>query len=204
MPAPTRKPYLPVDPTHPTKFPEEYGEDIREAILIVEEKWERFFPEIKYFCLNHVPHPIVDGDVDNPVGESEIDGSSEFDFLWGESVDPTMVVSKWKQPHLDEGDTAEAANVEVFADPIPVHAQVRREARENELKKLGFDRLRDLLLTIPLSLLDRAGITCQAGDRFIWDNESFQVEQQERAGYWKNSNLRIYMVLNCEHARMGS
>lgn len=193
--------YLPVDLTSPTNFPREYGKDVLHAISVVEEKWHRFFPEIKYFCLKKATTPLVDDNVDVPTGEA---GQSAFDFLWGESVDPAAVIEGWKQPHQDEGDTQEAANVSMFDDPIPIRAQVRREARENDLKKLGFDRLRDIIITIPLSLLDRAGITVQAGDRFIYDNDLYQVEQQERTGYWKNTNLRIYMVLNCEHARMGS
>lgn len=190
-------PYLPVEPTMETTFPQEYGEDVLQGIQIIEEKWERFFPNVSYFCLKKKTVGVAD--IDTVSGEA---GESAFDPLWGEAVDPVLLAQEWEQPHLNAN--AEAANTTVFEDPVKIRAQVRREARDDELKKLGFDRFRDLILTIPLSLLDKAGVTVQQGDRFIWDNELFQVEQQNRTGFWKNTNLRIYMVLNCEHARMGS
>ena len=146
--------YLPVDLTSPTVFPEEFGKDVLQAIQIIEEKWTRFFPQIKYFCLKKATTPITDGDVNNPTGEA---GQSAFDPLWGESVDSQTVIEGWQQPHQDEDDALNAANVTLYEDPIQVHAQIRREARDDELKKLGFDRVRQILLTIPLSLLDRAG-----------------------------------------------
>lgn len=190
-------PYLPTEPTMETTFPQEYGPDVLQAIRIIEEKWERHFVPINYHCLNKATVAVAD--VDTVSGEV---GASGFDPLWGESVDPALIGQQWQQPHRNPN--AEAANTTVFMDPVKVHAQVRREARDDELKRIGFDRFRDLLVTIPLSLLDKAGITCQQGDRFIWDNETFQVEQMNRTGFWKNTNLRIYMVLNCEHSRLGS
>ena len=190
-------PYLPTSPTMETTFPQEYGPDVLQGIQIIEEKWIRHFPQISYFCLKK---GIVAVDSIDTVS-GEVDGSA-FDPLWGETVDPALLAQTWQQPH--QNASAEAANTAVFEDPEKIHAQVRREARDDELKKLGFDRFRDLVLTIPLSLLDRAGITAQQGDRFIWDNDLFQVEQINRTGFWKNTNLRIYMVFNCEHARMGS
>jgi hypothetical protein len=192
-------PYLPVDLTMQTEFPLEYGKDVQQGIEIIDEKWARHFPEVSYFCLLKQTTVVVDDNVDNASGEA---GNSAFDPLWGESIDPQALIDGWKQPHLNPDQ--EAANVTQFADPVKLHAQVRREARDDELKKLGFDRFRDLLVTIPLSLLDKKGVTTQQGDRFIWDNELYQVEQMNRTGFWKNTNLRIYMVLNCEHARLGS
>lgn len=195
------EPYLPVDYTMGTTFPAEYGKDVLQQISVIEEKWKRFYPVINYYCLSKRVTVIQDGNVDNPVGES---GTTAFDPLWGEDVDPVMFTEGWKQPHLDETDTAAAANTRFYMDPVPVHAQVRREAHDIELKKLGFDRVRDLLVTIPVSLLDKAGIRVEPGDRFIWDNDVYEVQQRERTGFWKNTSLRIYIVLNCEHARLGS
>tara|TARA_R100001086_G_scaffold120987_2_gene62319 strand:- start:249 stop:842 length:594 start_codon:yes stop_codon:yes gene_type:complete len=195
--------YLPPDLLNTTVFPRAYGKDVWNGIRMIEEKWERHYPRIRYYCVKKAVTAVENEDAteDKMSGEP---GTTAFDPLWGEPVDPKMLVDGWNQPHQDPGDEYAAANVTLFEDPIDIRAQIRRETRENELKKIGFDRLRDILAIIPLSLLDRAGITVRQGDRFIWDNAVYQVEQQERTGYWKNTNLRIYMILNAEHARMGS
>ena len=188
--------YLPVDPTMRTEFPREYGADVLQQISVIEERWKRSFPEVDYFCLLKATAPVSVDTVSGVVDEAG------FDPLWGESIDPSIAGTAWQQPHRNDG--VRAANATKFDDPVKIHAQVRREARDDMLKKLGFDRFRDLLVTIPLSLLDEAGVTCQQGDRFVWDDEVFQVEQLNRTGFWKNTNLRLYMVLNCEHSRWGS
>lgn len=193
--------YLPFSLIDETVFPLAYGKDLLQALSIVEEKWARFYPRVNYYSLNKSITPMVEDNVDQPVGEP---GTTAFDPLWGEVVDPQMLVSGWTQPHRDESDTLAAGNPEQFLDPVKLHAQIRREAKDQELKKLGFDEVRTLLLTIPLSLLDRADVTVQHGDRIVLDNETYRVEQFTTTGYWKNTNVRIYMVLNCQHARFGS
>jgi len=197
-------PYIPENFTMPTGMPLAYEKDVLTAIRIVEEKWTRFYPQIRYFSLNkavtNVPLTST-GDIDTE-SVSGTAGGTTFDPVWGEAVDPVALASGWKQPHLS-GDRR-AVDPEQFATPVYINAQVRREAREKELKKLGFDEVRDLLVTIPLSLLDKLAITVTQGDRFIWDNDMFEVLQYETTGYWKNTNLRIYMVLNCRHQHPGS
>jgi hypothetical protein len=195
-------PYLPEDFTHPTVMPQAYGADVLHAIRTIEEKWARFYPQVNYFCLRKAVTVVpknAQGDVDTQ-SLSGVSGTTVFDPILGEAVDNTSTV--WKQPHLS-GDTR-AANPERFMDPIRVHAQVRREAKEKELKKLGFDEVRDLLLTIPTSALDKLGIEVTQGDRFVWDNDLYEVLQFETTGYWKNTNLRLYMILNCRHYHPGS
>lgn len=195
-------PYLPEDFTHPTVMPKAYGADVLHAIRVIEEKWARFYPQVNYFCLRKAITVVPkngQGDVDTQSLTGEV-GTTTFDPILGEAVDTTGTF--WKQPHLS-GDTR-AASPERFMDPVRVHAQVRREAKEKELKKLGFDEVRDLLLTIPTSILDKLGIEVTQGDRFVWDNDLFEVLQFETTGYWKNTNLRLYMILNCRHYHPGS
>lgn len=195
--------YLPEDFTHPTTFPHAYGRDVLHAVRQIEERWVRFFPQVSYFPLNKSVTVIerVNGDVDTE-SVSGTTGGTVFDPILGEAVDNAAATGKWKQPHLS-GDRR-AVNPEKFFPPVRLHAQVRREAREKELKKLGFDEVRDLLLTIPTSMLDKLGITVTQGDRFVWDNDLFEVQQFETTGYWKNTNLRLYIILNCRHYHPGS
>jgi hypothetical protein len=130
---------------------------------------------------------------------------TQFDALWGESVDDRMQLPNegWQQPHTTDAE-ADIAEVEKHDGPFYVHAQVRREPTEKELKKYGFDKVRDLLVHVPISLIDKMGIKVQPGDWFVWDDTEYSVLQVERTGYWMNTNIRLYFALNCEHRRRGS
>jgi hypothetical protein len=122
--------------------------------------------------------------------------------LWNESVDASLTGAAWEQPHLNSN--ADATDVEVYLDFIQVHAQIRRDPKEKELKKLGFDQKRELIVSIPLSLLDQAEITAQPGDYFIHDNIPWMVKQLELTGYWHNTAIKMYAVLGCDQKRGGS
>lgn len=199
--------YIPANFTLPTGFPQAFSKDALTQIRMIEEKWRRFYPEISYYCMN-VATTNVPLATDGASGEIDTEsvsgtaGGTVFDPIWGEAVDNAALTGGWKQPHLS-GDRA-AVNPEKFMDPVRVNAQVRREAQSKELKKLGFDEVRDLLVTIPASMLDALGIVVRQGDRFVWDNELFEVLQYTQTGYWKNTNLRFYLVLNCKHYHPGS
>lgn len=195
--------YLPKSHDTLTTFPKEKGalsKDIQTAIRLINEKWHYHHPEINYAQIIADVTPATDPtDPDEIIGEVAGTG---FDPLWGESVDPTTIGKAWEQPHLNE-DTA-ATEVEVYETFIPVHAQIRRNPKEKELKKFGFDQKRDLLVAIPLSLLDIAGITVAQGDYFIHDNLPWLVKQFEKTSYWKNTAIQIYMMFSCDHKRGGS
>jgi hypothetical protein len=143
----------------------------------------------------------VGQEVNEPVGVAP---NTVFDPLWGEAVDDEVLPGDgtYVQPHLS--GTADATVDVRLADPVMIHAQVRREAKERELKRLGFDEIRDLLLVFPTTLLDIAGITVQQGDQFTWSNHKYQVLQWRDTGFWKNTDLRLYIVCNCEHLKVGS
>ena len=76
--------------------------------------------------------------------------------------------------------------------------------KDYDLKKYGFDEMRDLLLHVPASLLDRVGITAVAGDKFIWNGEEYLTLQVKEAGYWKNTNIRLWVTITAEHKRRGA
>mgnify|MGYP001606644484 CR=1 FL=1 len=193
--------YLPESLTNETAIPRGFHQDFQEQVRVVNEKWQRHYPLIKYFCLKKVVTPVGQA-VDTPIGATP---NTVFDPLWGESIDKdAMVGGAYIQPHVSGVSGVDATDPPQYEPAVDIHAQIRRDAKERELKRLGFDEVRDILVTIPTSLLDAAGITVQQGDRLIWDNDLYEVLQKQRTGYWKNTNLRLYVVMNCEHARMGS
>ena len=189
--------YLPPTPTDPTVWPEPYGKDIALAIRMIDEKWQRHFPLLPYYGLKKATTPMTDPD--HPTGEP---GNTQFDPVWGESVPVSMAATGWVQPHAD--GTPDAVDPELFRDPVQLNFRVQRSEPELELKKYGFDQMRDLLLFIPLSILDAAGIKIQQGDYATWDGDEYAFLQFDRVGYWKNTNVRLYMAINCEHRRHGS
>ena len=189
-------PYLPPNPTVGAAWPQPYGADVATAIRMIADKWKRQFPALDYYQLKKATTPS--DDPNTPTGEP---GNTMFDPIWGESV-PVDMATGWRQPHGNT--TPDAPNPELFEPPVKLHMRVQREAKEKELKKYGFDQVRDLLAFVPLSLLDEAGVTVKQGDYFVWDGDEYVVLQFDRVGYWKNTNVRLYMALNCEHRRPGS
>lgn len=134
------------------------------------------------------------------------DPITQFDLLWGEAIDERMqdVDEGWQQPHGNDDFEAVRSEVEKFKGPYYPHAQVKRSPKEQELKKLGFDEVRDLLVYIPLSMLDRDGIVVEQGDWFVWDDTRYRVLQFTKTGWVRNTNVRLFMALNCETQREGS
>ena len=189
--------YLPPAPTDPTTWPEEYGKDIAVQIGLIAEKWKRPFPLLAYYSIKKATTPSTDPDT--PVGES---GRTQFDPVWGEAVPESMAVSGWVQPHGDA--VADAANPELFEVPLNMNFRVQRIVKEKELKKYGFDQMRDLLMFTPLSILDENSVTIKRGDYIVWDGDKYLVLQHNRVGYWQNTNVRLYIALDCEHLREGS
>jgi len=195
-------PYLPEDYTHQTGFPTAYGKDLALQVRMINEQYRRMYPQLPYYCLERdiTPGSDAPGDVTEPIGEA---GHTAWDPLWGESIDTTIgATGEWAQPHGDAVDNAVA--VEVFATPVNIHGRVQREMKDRELKKLGFDEMRDIIVFFPHGLLDALGITVYAGDEFIWDGDRYLVKQHKSGGYWKNTNIRLYRVCNCEMVRSGS
>lgn len=196
--------YIPEDFTHQTDFPKSFGKDLLLQVRITSERWRRFYPVIDYYCGKFDFNTPSDapGSTFIPTGET---GHTAHDPLYGEEG-PQQWLSdgEWSQPHGDAEDDAVREVVTQFEDPVQLHALIRRESRENELKKYGFDRVRDLLLIIPVGLLDESGVTVRVGDEFEWDADRYVVLEENSTGYWKNANNRLFRALNCEHARPGS
>lgn len=192
--------YLPISSgfVQETNFPEAFGKDLRCQADQIEEMYKRFYTKITYYNLKKATDPSADAN--DPTGEA---GNTKFDPLWGESVPATMEATGWEQPHGSVG-VHDPNNPEIYEEPFDVHAKIQREALDLELKKYGFDRVRDLLVTIPLSFFDAHDITVRNGDYFLWDDDEYVVLQHDCKGYWQNTNICLYMVINAEHRRAGS
>jgi len=199
--------YLPRIPLEDTTYPKAWEKDLRMQIRMIEELYTRQYPIIDYNVLRIATTPMTPDPheltgVSAPgeiVGEA---GTTPFDPVWGEAVPETMRTTGWQQPHLS--GVHDAADPEQYTEVIPIHARIQREAKEKELKHLGFDEIRDLLVYVPLSTLDRHGIVVNPDDMFVWDGVYYMVKQLTKTGYWHNTNIRLYIALNCESKKSGS
>lgn len=191
--------YFPPPIIATTENPKPGQRDFQLAVRLTEERWRRFFPAILYEKL--IVQPTARTSLDSVVGQP---GATQFDPLWQEAVSPTLQGNLWAQPHLSGTTDATVDATDVYMPPAQMHARVQKEALDAELKKWGFDRVRDTLLIVPCSMFDAAGITAEAGDRVTLDNDYFNVVQRTLDTFWKNTNLKLFVVLNCEHRRRGS
>ncbi len=192
-------PYLPppiVDEGGGNQFPKALGKDLQMQIRMIAEQYRRYPARLQYYSMKKAITPEVTPD--QPVGEV---GTTQFDPVWREQVPTTMEPTGWEQPHLS--GVHDATQRGEYEEPVWLHMRVQREANDLQLKRWGFDRLRDLTVFVPLSFFDEYGITVTTGDWLTWDDDEYNVLQYTRDGYWKNTNIRLYMVMNCEHRRQG-
>jgi hypothetical protein len=188
-------PYLPPNTLEHTAFPKVAAKDLATQARIVSELYRRMYPALDYYVLRKAMTPVAKiGDIS---GET---GATKVDTLYNEAVDSSL--ASWQQPHLS--GTLQAAEPELFDPPVKLHIRVQRITRETELKKQGFDKRRVLSAYIPTPLLDLAGIACKEGDYFMWDGRPYQVLLAEPTGYFKNSNIRMYVRLDCDSKKVGS
>lgn len=193
--------YIPPRQTGVTVFPEEAGLDLDTTLQQIEEIWRDCYPALAYLPVNKKTTPVADAST--LTGEA---GSTRYDPLWREAVDPTLTT--WAQGQ-GTGGTQQVADVEVYYPAVTLNIQVQPVNAEGpDLKKYGFDdddrRVGLLLCTIPVSMLDKASVTCRAGDLVKWEGDSWVVLKPRLSGYYFNTNLRLYAVLLCERYRHGS
>lgn len=185
---------------NPTVVANPHTSDFDFAVREAEQMWKGNYPQIEYMSLIKQVTPMVN--TRTLIGAN---GTTKFDPIWGEAV-PATADNSWQQPNgnVDPAVSQAAANAMQFTAPVRVHARIQRTAREDLLKKVGFDRVRSLLVTIPMSLLHNANLDPKPGDRFRWDGDLYHVQQTAPLGWWFNSNSKLYIVMNCAHEHMGS
>jgi hypothetical protein len=175
---------------------------------MIEERWKLYYPAVDYYPLAKAV-TSVGQQTTELVGEA---GTTQFDPLWNEAVDQSIKPVGWKQPHLSEQVTqdpvnnpaANAADPEIREGPFRLHMRTQKYLHEKMLKKLGFDQIRTLLCTVPSSMFDRYAIAPTAGDRFIWNDNWYEVLQVVPSIYYLNSTVSLYQILNVQSAKRGS
>lgn len=200
-------PYIPPrvleDTTFPVAGPNAAGKDLRTQIGLLKEKWARFFPIIDYFQLNYTPTKVNH--------EAHIDlsgtpqGTTKVDDLWGEDV-PLSLTAEWIQPHAINagGLLADATATRAYKTSVQFHLPIQRGLDDKTLKRYGIDQMRDVIVTFLTPVLDELGVVVSVGDKFVWDGESYEVEQEKKAGWWQNTNVPLYIIGNCKRLRLGS
>lgn len=193
-------PYLPELNPEETVFPKAQARDLSMQIRMIEELFRRQCPATPYYQLLVKPTPTsvtATGDR-TPVGAA---GASVSDPLYNERL--PVGATEWKQAQGTAGATP-ATETQVFDRPVLLNFRRQKVAKEVQLKRYGFDKIRELMVFVPLSLLDTAGITVCHGDKLIWNKQSFMVKDFNTTGYWQNSDISLYMALNCDHYRLGA
>lgn len=188
-------PYLPPGLINQSEFPASWGKDLLMAVRMIEEEYKRFGTLINYHPILKATTPATD--INSPVGTPP---ATRFDPLYGEAVDASMTTVV--QPHLS--GTYQAANPILYGTPSPVRAKIFRSELDIKLKRYGFDKTRELVVTFPTSILDRNGITLVEGDYLEWDGHNYEVKEVGRDEYWHNSNVQLYITCACNAWRMGS
>lgn len=193
---------FPEDVSSEAEFPRTLDKDLAIAVRMIEERFRRHYPATAFYPLRKSV-TSVGQDTTLPVGAAP---NTVFDALYSESVDPAAFTPNGKEPFAQPHttDNVDAARGHEYDDPLFLHARVQRENVERELKRLGFEQIRGILVKLPTSACATAGWDPQPGDRLIYDNTLYEVQQRARTGYWKNSNVRLYIELSAQQARLGS
>lgn len=197
--------YLPPSIIEDTTLPIPLGKDFLFQIKLIEGKWKRgFFPLILYRPLAKLT--TMSPDAPNvavgivPVGET---GKTAFDPLYGEAVDPQMIVDgTWRQPHLS-GDL-KASDPELYEPDVHFRARVKSDPLDTELKFYGFEDNRGLMVDVPASILDEVEVTAKAGDLLQWGGHWYEVLQVGPNNRWTNTSTALYVGMNCQKKRKGS
>lgn len=205
-------PYIPRKYMESTEFPEAWGRDVQLQIRMIRERYMRFYPAIGYYQLIQgtgiASTPDVVTGAPAPVADQSVPTAAAFDTLYGESMDRQAAdANQWDQPHLS-GTQDATTEVEGFRTPVPIHMRVERPGSPNDRKRLlnlyGFDKIRDIVVHVPAFFFDECGFRAKEGDKIVWDGQEYVVLQEAGAGWWKNSNVRLYRGLSMEHKRLGS
>jgi hypothetical protein len=189
-------PYLPPALINQTQFPQPFGKDLQMAIKMAEESNNRFGTLIAYHSILKTTTPMVD--FNTPVG---LPPATMFDPLYGEAI-PANMPAPIAQPHLS--GTYQAANPELYGPAIPIRAAIYRGELDKQLKRYGFNKTRELLITFLSSVLDRSGITATEGDYIDWDGHHYQLKETGKDEYWKNTNVQLYVTCAFNAWRVGS
>lgn len=199
-------PYILPSVIHDASFTPWQSDDVATACSLLVEKWETFYPEVDYFMIDYTPTVPVDKGESLATGERP---ATIVDPLYGEAVPVRdLGAGAWEiiQPH---GSSSEAMEVDApsrkrHKDPLRIHVHVARAEPNPELTLEGTNTAREFTLTIPTALLDVHGIVVKSGDRIRWGVNLLELKEVKIRGYWKWTNIPLYVVAEASIEATGS
>jgi hypothetical protein len=198
-------PYIQPIVTHDARFTPQQADDLKTACDLLIEKWELFYPQFDYLMIDYVATVPADNG-----GETLVTGvrpGTVVDPLYGEAI-PTRDLGggQWEttQPH-GTSVAAMATDAPVrkrHLPAVPLHVHVRRNEQNPELRLEGANPSRDFTLTVPTPVLDKHGVVVKPGDRMQLGINLIEVKEARMVGYWKHTNIPLYVRMEaCLEAR---
>lgn len=168
------------------------------------EKWELMYPEVEYRQIDFLPTAAVDA------GQAQIVGTlpgTVIDPLTGESI-PLDANDEFVQPHGDDpdADAVDATVTRQFKDAVLLPTFFRRQQVSRRLKATGENTSRHFQVMWPTALLDRFGVVVNVGDEFEYAGRTVEIKEAiiPDRGYWKWTNIPMYVVAWCSYKSKGS
>ena len=197
--------YLPPLDTLDTEVSPADARDIRTAMGLIEEKWRRHYPVVRWHQLDYTPGMPSEAGEANVIGAI---GATRVDDLWGEAVPCDEVTGEFFQPHgkTEEQTPADVGTRYKFKDPVEVHCLLQYDPIADPLKLSSTQGMRKARLVVPTVVADRAGLTISVGDEVRALGMRFTIEQAhipERAR-WKWTNIPLYIVCMASMTRQNS
>lgn len=166
--------------------------DLTTAISLINEKFNRNYPAIKWYMLDFVPTAAADA------GEARLTGLTggvRVDTLYGEAV-PVNEDNEYEQPHGADA-AVDATTRRKWKAPISICAHVARMGPVADvLTPAGADAKRRYQLTVPTGLADSHGLIVQPGDKVEIAGVTAVVTQAgiPERGYWRFTNIPLYVI----------
>jgi len=158
------------------------------------EKYRRRFPEVQYSSFL-LPKQAASGGITTDTSVSVVDD------LWGETV-PDALAGSFKQPH--SGVLIDPTEFDDYEPSVSLNVNVVWEKPEKNLLKQGIDDthfLRFIFLNLQLEML---GMKIKPQDKFIWRDNTYEVETYELTGRWYNTDYFLYSSVSAKSYQIGS
>ena len=189
-------------PANPTGFGPSASKDLRFQERLIAAKWRAQFAAsaLSYRSLLKAPTDVDAGA--QPAAVSGGTGTTRFDPLYGESIDPD-VGGSWRQAQ-GSGDL-DAGAVEAYAPAVAIPARVNLTPTEDDLKRHGFERDVTMVADVPAAVLDDAGVAAKPGDVADVGGLRYVVTGVNvLRSRWLNTFTPLFVAVGCRAKRQGS
>lgn len=199
-------PYIQPSVIHDAGFTPWQSESLTTACELLIEKWELFYPRFDYLMIAYEAAVPVDKGESLAVGQPP---NTIVDPLYGEAIPVhDLGGGQWEaiQPH---GTSMAAMETDApvrkkYKPAIPLHVHLFRNEQNPELKLEGANPSREFTLTVPTALLDRYGVVIRPGDRMIVGANQIEMKEVRMVGYWKWTNIPLYIKMEASLEARGS